>query len=181
MKEFTFLFLLMPYTFASKRGQEANYTDTNMYGDFPRCGDKPMFYPYTCYCGNITLSGSDLAVRNHYCCVDNATDECEYTGKIKHSDVICKNGLVKLQTEPCNNQCYNPYRYSKYLSKAAHLFCHEEHFCLPLFDMCTGVCKGSFQKVSAKKHSKFSICKGGSGWVIFYMFLQLTKMLLKPF
>ena len=78
MKQLIFLLLLVPYTYASKRNQGANYTDTNKYGDFPRCGDKPMFYPYTCYCGNITLRRIDVS--DQYCCVDpDSDDQCHYT------------------------------------------------------------------------------------------------------
>ena len=108
-------------------------------------------YEYTCYCGNVTLRGPDLADGDKYCCVPpskSGQKQCEYTspgqfGIKGWSDVRCENGKVKQKTEYCNNKCWNPYRndtYSTLLGPTATLDCQDEGFCLPLKLMCSGVC-----------------------------------------
>ena len=56
--------------------------DDNDYEGYPLCGDKPMDWGFTCYCGNRTLSGyADLRDGDHYCCVlpfADGQDQCEY-------------------------------------------------------------------------------------------------------
>ena len=82
----------------------------------------------------------DLADGEFYCCVPSSEQQqCSEAGF--KSDVWCPNGQVKNKREPCNNQCWNSYEDSEKLYKTATLNCLEENFCLPLDQMCTGVCK----------------------------------------
>ena len=132
------------------RREAEELTDHNDYIHYPLCGDKPMWQTYNCYCGNRTLSSSvDLSKGDHYCCVPpsvSGQDQCKYTGPSyyeddpRHSDVRCENGEVKHKTEPCHQNCWNSYRQSEKLYKTATMYCHKEDYCLPLDQMCSGVC-----------------------------------------
>ena len=52
------------------RREATELTGDNDYWGYPPCGDKPMSNWYTCYCGNITLSGvADLSDGEYHCCV----------------------------------------------------------------------------------------------------------------
>ena len=51
------------------------------------------------------------------------------------------NGVVMQKSDPCHQKCWNAYRYSKKLFKTATFYCHEEDRCLPVDQMCSGVCK----------------------------------------
>ena len=119
------------------------------YAEYPLCGDKPMKFPYTCYCGNRSLSGdADLRDGDHYCCVPQSVegqDQCKYTGRKyrgdpRYSDVRCENGKVRHKTEPCHQNCWNSYSQSEKLYKTATMYCQKEDYCLPLDQMCSGVC-----------------------------------------
>ena len=133
-------------------------SNDNDYASYQPCGDKLMdvFYTSTCYCGNRSLSAiADLRDGDYYCCVSPSAlgqEQCQYTntdednydfsynkGKNKQS-VRCENGEVKHKTEPCYQKCWNSYRQSEYLFKKATLFCQEEDICLPLDQMCSGIC-----------------------------------------
>ena len=47
----------------------------------PACGDKTLQNSYTCFCGNRTLSGTDLKDGDYYCCVPlSGQEQCSYTG-----------------------------------------------------------------------------------------------------
>ena len=123
---------------------------TDDYNFYPLCGDKPMDSSYTCYCGYRTLSGiADLSDGDYYCCVPpsavDGQDQCKYTGPgqygdTRRSDVRCENGELRHKTEPCHQNCWNSYRKSEKLWKTATLYCHEEDYCLPLDQMCSGIC-----------------------------------------
>ena len=121
--------------------------DDNDYADFPLCGDKPLqFSRYNCYCGNRTLDAdTDLHEGEYYCCVppsSSGQDQCKQTNGLdnKYSDVRCENGEVRHKTEPCHQRCWNPYRQSEKLFKKATMYCKEEDYCIPLDQMCSGVC-----------------------------------------
>ena len=131
------------------RRNTAEFTDDNDYAGDPLCGDKPMSNWYTCYCGNITLSGvTDLSDGEYHCCVSppvHGEDQCKYVNNNgddpRESDVRCENGEVRRKTEPCNQKCWNSYAKSKKLYEKATLYCQEEAYCLPLDQMCSGVCR----------------------------------------
>ena len=134
-----------------KREAVIMHNDTNDYRKYPPCGDLPMRYKYLCFCGNATLNGrDDLRYGDSYCCVPSSSQpQCEYADHpshlhsydVRYSSVICKNGEVKQKSQPCNKQCYNPYRFSKKLYKTASMYCQEEDSCLPVDQVCSGFCK----------------------------------------
>ena len=65
------------------RRNTAEFTDDNDYDRYPLCGDKPMYWPSSCFCGNRTLSGgADLRDGDYYCCVPpsaDGQDQCKDT------------------------------------------------------------------------------------------------------
>ena len=131
-------------TVARREAEELN--DKNDYAETPLCGDKQMQYGFRCYCGNRTLSGkTDLRDGDYYCCEPtNDEEQCKFTEPgpgYGWSSVRCENGEVKHKTEPCRGNCWNPYTRSKRLYKKATLYCQEEDYCLPLDQMCSGVCR----------------------------------------
>ena len=72
----------------------------------PWCGDKPMRWDNTCFCGNRSLSGdADLRDGDFYCCV-HPFGQNQCTGD-RFSDVRCDNGEVRHKTEPCHQNCWN--------------------------------------------------------------------------
>ena len=131
--------------------EAGEYTDFNNYGTNSMCGDKPLYGDSICYCGNSSLSGNeDLSYGDVYCCVPQSTSgqsHCRYTiddtddERYVYSDVNCENGKVQKKIQPCNNMCYNSYRYSKYLGDSPSLYCQEENYCLQYDQMCSGICK----------------------------------------
>ena len=118
--------------------QSGEYPDTNDYLQHPVCGNKPLGSPLNpCYCGSEVLSGfSDLIDGDVFCCV-SPKDECNREA----SNVRCPSGTKQLKSKACHGECYNSYTTSAYLWRTASLYCEEEDFCLPLPQMCSGVCK----------------------------------------
>ena len=144
-------FLLLSFQVPSSIcGTNDEFTDDNDYFQTPLCGDLPMFYDYICHCGDRTLSGvTDLREGGLYCCVPPAPpgqSHCHYEGPGVdddqfRSDVNCSRGQIQHKRKPCHHQCWNSYRNSSHLYKTATLHCQEEEFCLPLQQMCSGVCQ----------------------------------------
>ena len=149
---FAVLFLNIPHSICGKKSVLA---DDNDYHYRPLCGDKAqnpttnVGQENTCYCGNKTLlTKTDIREGDYYCCVSQSTNGQEQCTYIENNsfdphdtDVICKNGEVKLKTETCHKTCWNPYRQSKLLYKSATFHCEKEDYCLPLDYMCSGICE----------------------------------------
>ena len=122
----------------SGRGPSVTYPDTNDYLNHPVCGNIPLkVYWGICYCGSEAMSGdNDLVWGDVFCCV-SPEDECYEEGNV----VKCPTGTKQLKSQPCHGQCYNSYTTSQYLWRTASLYCEEDDFCLPLPQMCSGLCK----------------------------------------
>ena len=123
---------------AEGRDESEEYPDNNDYYSHPVCGNKPLGIRFgSCICGSESLSGQgDLAYGDSFCCV-SPEDECYTEG----SNVRCSTGAKHLKSQPCHDHCYNSYTTSEYLWYTASLFCEEENFCLPISQMCSGVCE----------------------------------------
>ena len=147
------------------------------------CGDHDMSYEGICFCGNRTLDGnSDLREGNHYCCVPPSTpgqEQCSYDYNVR-----CENGEVKLKTESCHQRCYNPYRYSQKLYKTASLYCQENDYCIPLDQMCSGVCKDEEElcdpdKLRCPGYGHDETDPFSFRWVVAYSKKSLNSILVK--
>ena len=121
------------------RRETAKYPDTNDYWKHPVCGDKPLgSNDAACYCGSDTLSGvGDLLYGDSFCCVA-PEDECDQDGLLH---VRCPTGTKQLKSQPCHGQCYNSYTTSENLWYTGSLYCEEDNFCIPLPQICSGICK----------------------------------------
>ena len=131
------------------KGETApKYPDTNDYHQQPFCGNQALGkyyysdtsnkdYKATCFCGSEAISGFEMIFGKVFCCVSPG-DPCYQIGGLH---VSCPTGKKHLKTTPCHSQCYNSYNQSEFLwMTSASLYCHEEDLCLPVQEMCSGVC-----------------------------------------
>ena len=121
--------------------EAGKYEDTANYRLYPRCGNLEMLNHYKCICGNETLIRIDSS--DSMCCIppdSNCSYTTEDTDDERRSDVECKDGVVQPKLLPCHGKCFNDYDRSQKLWKDSYFHCPELNYCVPIQDMCSGLC-----------------------------------------
>ena len=117
------------------------YEDTTDYRTFGICGNLVTRFSAKCFCGNETLIRMDSSAS--MCCI-SPDSTCFYTKNntkdVRNSDVLCKDGVVQSKLLPCHGKCFNDYNWSAKLWQFSHFPCPELNYCVPIQDMCSGLC-----------------------------------------